>query len=264
MKKYITPILIGVLVISLCFNFISIIKLFKPVLTIDNESVLNRKELLNALEKKYKVNELNTQTNSYLIKKEAEKKNISAPNQKDLKDLKAKFPEMSNNAAETQNYYLYQLFNKTKNADTINKYYRTKYKMDSPELYQLMIYQTVDHNLATKIQNDLQSGKSAETVEKENKIKFDKSYTIDLDFLNEHDDKQQNDHDSHIEKIDTSNIGKVSHQMDEKGMTIIYVSKVVQFKENPEVFYDMYFSNNYQTVKTNILNKIRSTYNIKS
>lgn len=268
MKKYINPILIGVLLISLCFNVWTIKKVFfsESVLTIDNESVLNRNDLLKSLEKNYKFNELNTQTNSYLIKKEAEKKNISPPSKKDLEDFKAKFPELSRNGDEIQNYYVYQLFNQEKNADTIKKYYQTKYQMNSPELYQLMVYQTVDHNLATKIQDELKSGKQAETVEKELNIKFDKSYTVNLDMLNEHHDQhdqQQNEHDSHIEKVDASNIGKVAHVMNEEGMTIVYVSKIVQFEENPTIFYDMYFSNNYQTVKTDIINKVRSTHDIK-
>ncbi|MFB7142916.1 hypothetical protein ACFCYN_25315 [Gottfriedia sp. NPDC056225] len=244
--------------ISLVFN-IWLIKIITPktVLSIDNKSIINERELLKSLEKKYKIYELNNQANSYIIEKAANENNFSSPSKIELKKLNKKFPEMNITNSNKQPYYVYQLFNLKNNDSIIKKYFKDNYQLEAPKMYQVLTYQTNNHNLATKMQNELESGKSTKTIEKEHKIKLKKTYAAHLDFLQP---STSNDNSNTI--VDNSNIGKVVHLMNEDGMTIIYVSKIVDYAQNPKLFRDMYFANNYQTIKSNLINKLSSKHEI--
>ncbi|QKE71321.1 hypothetical protein HPK19_00230 [Arthrobacter citreus] len=250
--------LTGLLLISLVFN-IWLIKIITPktVLSIDNKSIINERELLKSLEKKYKIYELNNQANSYIIEKAANENNFSSPSKIELKKLNKKFPEMNITNSNKQPYYVYQLFNLKNNDSIIKKYFKDNYQLEAPKMYQVLTYQTNNHNLATKMQNELESGKSTKTIEKEHKIKLKKTYAAHLDFLQP---STSNDNSNTI--VDNSNIGKVVHLMNEDGMTIIYVSKIVDYAQNPKLFRDMYFANNYQTIKSNLINKLSSKHEI--
>ncbi|WP_088011230.1 hypothetical protein [Gottfriedia acidiceleris] len=247
------------LLISLVFN-IWLLKIITPktVLSIDNKAIINEQELLKSLEKKYKFHELNYQANSYIIEKEAHKNNFSSPNKMELKKLNKKFPEMNIKQSNKQPYYVYHLFNLKNNDSIIKKYFKDKYQLEAPKMYQLLVYQTINHNLATKLKNELESGKNAKIVEKDLKINFEKTNTVHLDFLPS---STSNDNSNTLE-IDDSKIGKVFHLMNDDGMTIIYVSKIMDYAQNPKLFRDMYFANNYQTIKSNLINKLSSKYEI--
>ncbi|MEH7455587.1 hypothetical protein [Gottfriedia acidiceleris] len=246
------------LFISLVFN-IGFIKIITPktVLSIDNKTIINEKDLLKSLEKKYKIHELNNQANSYIIEKEANKNNFSSPSKIELKKLNKKFPEMNINKSNKQPYYVYKLFNLKNNDSIIKQYFKDNYQLEAPKMYQVLSYQTINHNLATELQNELESGKNARIIEKEHKINFEKTYSVHLDFLQP---STSNDKSNTI--VDDSNIGKVVHHMNDDGMTIIYVSKIVDYAQNPKLFRDMYFANNYQTIKSNLINKLSSKYDI--
>ncbi|PEL08322.1 hypothetical protein [Bacillus sp. AFS017336] len=245
--------------ISLVFN-IWLIKIITPktVLSIDNKSIIKEQELLKSLEKKYKIHELNNQANSYIIEKEANKNNFSSPNKMELKKLNKKFPEMNINKSNKQPYYVYHLFNLKNNDAIIKKYFKEKYQLTTPKMYQVLVYQTINHNLATKLENELKSGKSANMIEKELKINFEKTNTVHLDFLQL---STSNDN-SLTTDINDYNIGKVVHLMNDDGMTILFVSKIVDYAQNPKLFKDMYFANNYQTIKSNLINKLSSKHEI--
>lgn len=161
--------------ISILFNIWLIEKVIAPktVLSIDNKSIINEQELLKSLEKKYKIHELNNQANSYFIEKEANKNNFSSPNKMELKKLNKKFPEMNINKSNKQPYYVYHLFNLKNNDSIIKKYFKDNYQLEAPKMYQVLTYQTINHNLATKLQNELESGKNAKIIEKEHKINFE-------------------------------------------------------------------------------------------
>jgi hypothetical protein len=165
---------------------------------------------------------------------------------------------MNINESNKQPFYVYHLFNLENNDTTIKKYFKNKYQLEIPKLYQVLVYQTINHNLAMKLQHELESGKNATVIEKEFKINFEKSYSVHLDFLQP---SSTNDN-LNTKDIDDSNIGKVVHLLNDNGMTIIYISKIIDYKQNPKLFKDLYFANNYQTIKSNLINKLSSKHEI--
>lgn len=83
-------------------------------------------------------------------------------------------------------------------------------------------------------------------------------------FANEIPNWTYNEREDMMEGALSSNyLNKSYHVMNDESMELLYIDKIISYEDNPEIFNNLYFLNNYSTIKNDTINKLKENYTIE-
>ncbi|ABR49996.1 hypothetical protein Amet_3899 [Alkaliphilus metalliredigens QYMF] len=279
MKKILDKIVYAILALSLFTNAFLIYNVVKdePVFKVENETVLTKNQLNSILNDNYKVAIINQKVGDYLIQLESENRNIQAPTDEDLHELSELFPAFEGYTINSEIgrqklievYNVYQIYKQDDiNVSQIQSFLMNHYGDPDIRLYEIYVYETTDHHHAVDVETMLKEGKEIHEVEDQFNIEFFISYTTSMDsIINHMHTNLDSDHDySEITDMHTTNnintysVGDVYHVMDSGDMHVILINDILSLDNNLEHFKNLYFAQNYISVKNSIVNNLKSEY----
>lgn len=276
MKKWKKNILYIVMVVSLAANMYFVLNIFidQAIIKIEKKTVLTKKELQNIMNKNYKVSLVNQKVGEYLIQLEGQLRKIVAPSDETLREFAELYPPFKGYSTNINKYHaiLSEAFYVSKiymEDDTdilqIKEFLEKRYGDNNAKMYEILVFETNDHDQAMEVENRLKDGIVIEEIEKQQGSKFFKSYTISMDdIVNNESDHNEIDHnEANVERIalkEEHKVGDVYHLMDSHSMQVIVINDILSIDNNLEFYKDLYFSQNYTSIKNNMINKLKSKY----
>lgn len=284
-KKTILYIMCPLLALSICLNIYFVVHMNSNniVVEIDGKSVLTETALISYLKEKYETMVINEAVGNYLLQLEAHARGITDPNDEQLQELTEDYASFSGykNIEDyrdelTSAYFVKEIFvDGGVDDNTLRSFLDEYYGDENASIYQLKLYETHDHSLATRVQELLEAGKSINEVETQMKIEFLTTYTASIEnILSAGEDVQgaaiSDMHTATI--VDTESnapnesnsviyhVGDVFHVMDETGMEIIQISDILNLENDREIFVNLYFSKKYTFIRNNIVNNLKGKY----
>lgn len=217
------------------------------LLLINGKKVLSQKQFFEQAEEKYLDNIINENINSYIIEKELEKVEY---NDSELEMLHERFDDTISDDAWL---FTYNVFQQNFDENEMQEFFNNKYGLKNTEIYEIFSLESENHDDLEKIREHLENNSLQATID-EYDLDFQKIYMFDLSAIDETF--------TLTNALSKSFLTKTYHVMNEDKMELLYVNKIVRYEDNKEVFEDMYFTNNYSTLKNNALNTQREEYTI--
>lgn len=270
-KKIVFGVLSVLCGLSLLSNMYFISKDIESVLKIDNNVILTNKELNEKLKESYRLNVINNILDKELLELAKKKSNIKSPTDDDLAQILVKFPSASKYAESVTDlnrehlknvYYIYNMYltNEDKSIEDIKLSLKRDFGISEFSEYVVKFYETDSHHKATQIENALRANKSIQEVEDEYGVKFDVTTSNSMEsLLGEDYVKSMN-----VETIDDKfNVGEVFHISSDGKMVVMQIENIQSFETDDDRIRDIYFSKNYDLVKSNLINKLRGLHTIE-
>lgn len=259
-KHSIYLILVISVIINLYFLFKSL-PLNSSIVSIEDKTILTENELINELNKNYKVMIVNEKVNEYLLKLEATNQNINVPTNDELLEFANKFNFLQKYTNDLEKYrdkliseyYSYKIYcnNGVENLELQN-FIESYYGDKNANIFELNVFETVNHNEAVEVENKLKNNVPINLIEDELNIEFYNSYDVNMSSI-------KTDLENEKENFQ---IGNVYHIMDENGMKIIQIKEILNLEENKDYFIDLYFSKKSVSIKNEITNNLKGKYKI--
>lgn len=214
------------------------------LLLINNEAVLTSDNFYKEAKINYLNNIANNYIREYIIKNES--KNIDY-NNSEIENIQKKYSYIN----DQDLIYTYYFFEKNFEKINIQEFFKDKYGLTELEIYEISSYEDNNHDELENIRTYLEQNGIFKT-ETEFDIEFHESYMFDLSPFDDTYDSNSN--------LSREFLNKSYHIMNDKSMELVYINKIISYKDNPDIFKDLYFLNNYSTIKNNILNELRNNY----
>lgn len=257
----------------------------KSVVAVDGKAILTESELLDYYTDNYKTVVVNQYVTRYLLKTEASANNINEPTTEELEQLTLNFPSFAGYSADIEKnrdvleeaYYIYELYKLSEiDNNTLENFLEERYGDKNTKMYEIYIFEADDHSLATEVETRLEEGESITNIEEQLSVQFFTSYTTSIESIvsdeytsptevSEHDMNNMDMNDgvsTETENIstDTYSVGDVFHIMDDSGMEIIQIGKIMTLNSDREHFINLYFAQKYTSIKTSIINDLKGKY----
>lgn len=223
------------------------------ILRIDNEAMLTENELKEILLEKYKPSAVHSLENSNVITLTAKKHNIATPTQKDLQQIIDSLPNVASDKTEseqlTEIYYVSKLYDIIGNiSKDLTSYYQSNYKTE-PILHHIETVTDQNHEVLMNVLKELEQDNSISSIEEKYNTSINEVYQPSLAGLKESDPASE---------------GKFFHMMLENNdMMLAYVKEELKYNENnKQLFRNFYINSSYLKVRSDLLNTIKSEYNI--
>ena len=245
-NKLITSLVVALSIIAF---FILIVNKKNDLALVNDKVVLTSDDFYKEAMDKYLTNIVHDKVNEYII--ETESKNIDY-NDSEVKSINKKY----NSIEDKDLIFTHYFYKKNYDKIDIQGFFKDKYGLNNAEVYEVLSYESNDHDELENIRKYLNENGLEDTIEKYG-IKFESSYLFDLSIF---DETYEHTSDNDLSK---SFLKKSYHVMDNDGMKLVYVNKIINYKENPEIFNDLYFLNNYSTIKNDAINELKSKYAVE-